>query len=153
MSAVSGMRARNRLLAHISLALVVSASGCVKAPPEQNVRPQKEQVDEAASAEREKMVDKMKRLNKAQLVQFQRDFKKLKGRHPFSPYAPEPEVEALKLVLQGVVLSGEVPAAIINDTIVKVGDMIGGAEVVKIVNKKVTLIKDGKEYELELEFE
>lgn len=153
MSAVSRMKIRNRLLLNITLALAVSVSGCVKAPPKQYVQPQNEQVGGVAAVERQEIVDEMKERDKAQLVQFQRDIKKLKGRHPFSPYAPETEVEALKLILQGVVFSGGMPAAIINDTIVKVGDMIEGAEVVKIVNKRVTLIKDGKEYELELEFE
>ena len=94
MSAVSRMKIRNRLLLNITLALAVSVSGCVKAPPKQYVQPQNEQVGGVAAVERQEIVDEMKERDKAQLVQFQRDIKKLKGRHPFSPYAPETEVEA-----------------------------------------------------------
>ena len=47
--------------------------------------------------------------------------------------------------LTGIIYTPENPMAVINDTIVKVGDSIGGAEVVDISEDKVTLNEKGKD--------
>ncbi len=62
--------------------------------------------------------------------------------------APEPEVPTL--VLNGIMYSNENPQAIINNGIVEEGDVVSGATVVKIDNKKALLLYNDEEIVLTL---
>jgi len=61
------------------------------------------------------------------------------------------QLSSNKLTLIGIVWDAQKPLAIINDTIVSIGEMIGDKQVSKIEKDKVVLIQqDGREIILEL---
>jgi thioredoxin-related protein len=53
--------------------------------------------------------------------------------------------------LSGIFYSSQAPKAVVNNTMVGVGDIIGGAEVIKISETEVTLSYRGKEIKLRIE--
>lgn len=53
-----------------------------------------------------------------------------------------------KFFIQGIILTEDLPMAIINNTIVKVGDKLEEAEVIKIDKEAVTFFYYGKEYKV-----
>lgn len=53
------------------------------------------------------------------------------------------------LTIQGLVWGGRFPQAIINNKVLKVGDIIEGAQVINISKDGVSLLFDGKLYELQ----
>jgi len=79
---------------------------------------------------------------------------------PFLPIGQEKEITGFKahvsdrakplpeLTLQGLVWGGVFPQAIINNQLVKIGDLIGEAEVVEIEKEGVTLLYDEKRQKL-----
>jgi len=68
---------------------------------------------------------------------------------PGSQEAGDPYAGALgPMKLQGVVWGGKFPQAIINETVLKVGDTIEGAVIVDINKYGVELFMDGKHYTL-----
>lgn len=63
--------------------------------------------------------------------------------------APQEPTEPLpSLTIQGIVWGGSIPQAIINDKIVKVGDMIGSSKIIKIDKDGITLLYEGRQYNL-----
>jgi len=69
------------------------------------------------------------------------------GRDPFM--SGEMQIE-VGLVLNGIVWDAESPFAIINDTIVRIGDKVDSSKVKDIQREKVILIKGAHICELEL---
>jgi hypothetical protein len=68
---------------------------------------------------------------------------------PGSAEASDPYSGALgPMDLQGIVWGGRFPQAIINDTVLKVGDTVAGAVIVDINKYGVELFMDGKHYTL-----
>ncbi|MBI4707884.1 MAG: hypothetical protein HY761_08175 [Candidatus Omnitrophica bacterium] len=59
---------------------------------------------------------------------------------------PVVEIPLPKLTLQGIIWGGEFPQAIINNNVVKVGDMVEGVKVLNIDKNGVTLVFEGKEH-------
>jgi hypothetical protein len=53
-----------------------------------------------------------------------------------------------KMTVQGIIWGGIFPQAIVNNTVVKEGDTIAGARVIKINKDRVTVFFSGKQYEL-----
>lgn len=74
-----------------------------------------------------------------------------KSSAPEDTAAKPAEVSLSKLKLSGIIMDRNSPKAIINDAIVRVGDMVGGAKVVRITKQSVILMCDGRELALELE--
>ncbi|MCM8758064.1 MAG: hypothetical protein NC903_03275, partial [Candidatus Omnitrophica bacterium] len=68
--------------------------------------------------------------------------------------APEEEIVKEKpfpnFSIQGLILTEDLPMAIINNTIVKVGDRLGEAELIKIDKEAVTFLYYGKEYKVSI---
>ena len=63
----------------------------------------------------------------------------------------EPEVYRAPpptLTTQGLIWGGNIPQAIINDKVVKVGDTIQGAKIISITKDGVTLLFEGMQYNL-----
>ncbi len=69
-----------------------------------------------------------------------------------SKESPAPEIKPKKpsFKLGGIVLTPKGPKAIINDNIVKVGDVVGGAKVLRIAKESVDLSVDGVKLVLNL---
>jgi len=88
-----------------------------------------------------------------QYGQFKKDLALLKKRNPFNPPLVQVEATGPKLILEGIIQSDTVPAAIINDNIVSEGDTVAGMVVKEIGETSVILLDDGEEYKLELRFE
>jgi len=68
-------------------------------------------------------------------------------------HSPPPSVinqPDIKIQLNGIMYSGSNPLAIINDTIVEEGDIIGNVKVASIQPKSVVLEKDGKPFVIKL---
>jgi len=55
------------------------------------------------------------------------------------------------LNLSGIAYEDKEPMAVINDTIYSEGDVVNGAQIVKILEKRVLLKRDDKEIELKVE--
>ncbi|MFH1777078.1 MAG: hypothetical protein ABH952_05930 [Candidatus Omnitrophota bacterium] len=65
---------------------------------------------------------------------------------------PSPETIVLpKLQLQGLLSGAQTPAAIINNQIIRVGNLIMEAEIIEITNNGVKLLYKGKEFFIEKE--
>lgn len=76
------------------------------------------------------------------------------GRDPFSFGKATYATAEQGMALNGIVWDEKAPSAIINDTIVRVGEEINGKRVMDIQKNKVTLsAKDGNIYELNLAHE
>lgn len=75
-------------------------------------------------------------------------------RNPFESTLPTDIEKASKdapmpsLTIDGLVWGSEKPQAIINDTVVQLGDEIQGAKLIDISKEGVTVIYNGKLYEL-----
>ena len=79
-------------------------------------------------------------------------------RDPFQPLLTEQKVNNVAVpqeekplpnfTVQGVVWGGVFPQAIINDKIVKIGDMLGEAKILEIDKKGITVLFANKEYVL-----
>lgn len=74
-------------------------------------------------------------------------------RDPFESYLPEVDLEKSliaqefeKLKLTGIIWGSDMPLAIINDKVYKIGDSILGAKIVEIDKKGVLLDYKGKTY-------
>ncbi len=84
-------------------------------------------------------------------------------RDPFQKYAIEPKVKVNQgqadkdldktdsefinsLNVQGIILGGRFPQAIVNDTVVKVGDTVGGARIIGITKKGISLLMHNRVY-------
>ncbi|MFY9402212.1 MAG: hypothetical protein WAQ07_02230 [Candidatus Omnitrophota bacterium] len=84
-------------------------------------------------------------------------------RNPFMPLiTPEGALIKIKprlvsssgLELEGIIFDNiSISYAIVNGMVVKVGDFVGDYQVLKIQEDKVTFIKDGEPFEVELEKE
>lgn len=61
----------------------------------------------------------------------------------------KPEVVSLpQLTVQGIIWGGRLPQAIINNKVVKVGDLLEGAEIVEINKEGATVLFAGVEHQL-----
>jgi len=79
-------------------------------------------------------------------------------RDPFKPYIVKEETKATeyrstqepppKLAIQGIIWGGSLPQAIINNTVVKVGDIIEEARVLEINKEGVTVFFKSRQYKL-----
>ena len=81
---------------------------------------------------------------------------------PFREYVPEKpkvtekteeEIEPIaeqppKLTIQGVIWGGNFSQAIVNNKVVKDGDTVGGAKIISIQKKWITVLFKGKEYDI-----
>jgi thioredoxin-related protein len=88
--------------------------------------------------------------------QFADKMKALLSRHKVAPSgkdAPKAEKKADTgdLALTGIFHSADSPKAVINNTIVGIGDEVSGAKVIRITETEVTLSRDGKEIKLRME--
>jgi hypothetical protein len=86
------------------------------------------------------------------------EYKAPGSRDPFEPLvveekvtsvvAPEPPKELPNFTVQGLVWGGVFPQAIINDQVVKKGDVLGDVKIVEIGKEGVTVLFGNKEYVL-----
>jgi hypothetical protein len=86
------------------------------------------------------------------------EYKAQGSRDPFRPLvtekkisaaaAPEPDKMLPNFTVQGVVWGGVFPQAIINNQVVKKGDMLGEAKVIEIGKEGVTVLFANQEYTL-----
>lgn len=58
------------------------------------------------------------------------------------------EVEPPKLIVQGIIWGGNFPQAIVNNKVVKVGDVLEGVDIVGINKEGVTVLFAGVEHKL-----
>ncbi|MBU1147881.1 MAG: hypothetical protein KKD11_05950 [Candidatus Omnitrophica bacterium] len=73
------------------------------------------------------------------------------GRDPFSLGANTPEDIGFEgLAVNGIMWDEDNPLAIINDDVVKVGDMLGGLKVVEITKTSVVMEQNGERHTLNL---
>jgi hypothetical protein len=84
--------------------------------------------------------------------QLKQDIAVLKTRHPFR-FTVADAAQSSILTLTGIIWDEIEPSAIINDTIVSVGDIIGDKIVIEITRTQVILLEDGEEHILQLQFE
>ena len=69
--------------------------------------------------------------------------------HELEVPTSEPEPTSISLILRAIsIRKGAAPLAVINSSLVRVGDTIENAKVVEIHNDYVLLRKDGREYKL-----
>lgn len=61
---------------------------------------------------------------------------------------PKPELDLSKLKVQGIIWGVRNPQAIINDQVLKIGDLIEGAQVVSIEKKGITISFYGAIFDL-----
>lgn len=65
--------------------------------------------------------------------------------------AAEPKVSRVPppdLIVQGLIWGGDIPQAIINNKVVKVGDTIQGVKIITITKDGVTVLFEGMQYNL-----
>lgn len=62
--------------------------------------------------------------------------------------SPEAEVPLLTLTVQGIIWGGSFPQAIINDKVVKTEDTIDGARITNITKEGVSVLFEGRQYNL-----
>ena len=103
---------------------------------------------------REAKEPKKKKVRKKKPAEIEALLQKVGRKDPFLPpsgkYIP-PESSHAELNLAGIIWDAEKPLAIINDTIVGEGDMIGDKKVIKIEKESVIVVQeDGKKYILKL---
>jgi hypothetical protein len=74
-----------------------------------------------------------------------------KGREegPRQPVGPQGEMKPLPaFTVQGVIWGSKVPQAIINNKVVKVGDVLEGAKIISIGQEGIVVLFEGSEYNL-----
>jgi len=72
------------------------------------------------------------------------------GRNPFAPEIA-PKEEIVRLTLNGILWDEAYPSAILNNSVVKIGDVVAGNTVVDIGPDKVMLNDGTDDFELRLE--
>lgn len=113
------------------LFIVAAAFSAEKAPAEQIARPN------------------LKYKSEGLKDPFQNPLKEVATKPAKGPEASGAEVikaAPASLTVQGLIWGGELPQAIVNGTVVKVGDTIGGARIISIDKNGVTVLFEEREY-------
>lgn len=143
----------SKFLIWVSLVLAVHAAGCGKAAPRRMKFPHASWAEKKVSLERQKKIETMRKVIEAHLTEFDKDMEKLKKRNPFIPPGVTTKAKESELTLGGIIWDEKTPAAIINDTIVGIGDSVANKVVKQIMKDEVVLMEGEKEYRLKLKFE